>query len=117
MIMQVTCSVQATRPGTCSCRATADNWSYYSCAQRFCSLSWGHRERLQRPRTSLSCSPLTCTNGSKKTQAAAWGELGGVLVGEMGQMPKVRGYTAPLPRVPKSSLTHRDGGESGGHRV
>lgn len=28
--------------------ATADNWSYY-CAQRFCSLSWGHREKPQRP--------------------------------------------------------------------
>lgn len=44
--------------------AMANNWSYY-CAQRFCSLSWGHRERLQRPWTSHpSFSPLTCTNRS-----------------------------------------------------
>ena len=44
-----------------------------------------------------AAAPSPVQTGPKKTRAAAWGELGGVVVGEMGQTQKVRGYIAPLP--------------------
>lgn len=68
-------------------------------------------------RVTRASAPSPVQTDPKKIRAATRGELGGVLVSEMGQTQKVRGYTAPAPRGPESSQSHREGGESRGRRA